>query len=32
VDAPGRIERFLPKLDGMIEEGLVTVEKVRVIY
>jgi len=32
VDAPDKIESFLPKLDEMIEEGLVTVEKVRVIY
>lgn len=32
VDAPAKIEAFIPKLDGMIKEGLVTVEKVRVIY
>lgn len=32
VDAPAKIEAFIPKLDGMIREGLVTVEKVRVIY
>lgn len=30
-DRADRIESFLPKLDTMIEEGLVTVEKVRVI-
>ena len=32
VDAAEKIEAFLPSLDDMIEEGLVTVEKVRVIY
>lgn len=31
VDAPDRIEAFLPELDGLIGEGLVTIEKVRVI-
>ncbi|MGK7346386.1 MAG: DUF190 domain-containing protein [Candidatus Nitrospinota bacterium M3_3B_026] len=31
VDTPEKIEKFLPELDGMIGEGLVTVEKVRVI-
>ncbi len=31
VDAAEKIEAFLPRLDGMIEEGLVTLEKVRVI-
>lgn len=31
VDKPERINEFLPQLDGMIEEGLVTIEKVRVI-
>ena len=31
VDAEDRIEAFLPDLDTMIEEGLVTLEKVRVI-
>lgn len=31
VDMPQRIEAFLPVLDGMIEEGLVTLEKVKVI-
>lgn len=31
VDAEDRIEAFLPGLDEMIEEGLVTLEKVRVI-
>lgn len=31
VDKPERIEAFLPDLDGMIEEGLVTLEKVRLI-
>ncbi len=30
-DRAERIESFLPKLDSMIVEGLVTVEKVRVI-
>ena len=28
---PEKIEAFLPQLDGMIDEGLVTLEKVRVI-
>jgi hypothetical protein len=31
VDRPDRIESFLPELDGMIQEGLVTLEKVNVI-
>lgn len=31
VDTPDRIGEFLPEIDPMIEEGLVTLEKVRVI-
>ncbi len=31
VDAEDKIETFLPELDDLIEEGLVTMEKVRVI-
>lgn len=31
VDTPERIAEFLPELDTMIGEGLVTLEKVRVI-
>ena len=31
VDAAEKIDAFLPRLEGMIEEGLVTLEKVRVI-
>jgi PII-like signaling protein len=31
VDAPEKIAAFLPVLDGLIEEGLVTLERVRVI-
>ena len=31
VDAEGKIEAFMPELDKMIGEGLVTLEKVRVI-
>jgi len=31
VDAEEKIETFLPELDKMISEGLVTLEKVRVI-
>lgn len=31
VDKPERIEMFLPELDEMIDEGLVTLEKVKVI-
>ncbi|MEJ5342564.1 MAG: DUF190 domain-containing protein [Thermogutta sp.] len=31
VDAEEKIEAFIQKLDGMIHEGLVTLEKVRVI-
>ncbi|HHM12445.1 MAG TPA: DUF190 domain-containing protein [Planctomycetaceae bacterium] len=31
VDRPDRIAEFLPKLDTMIAEGLVTLEKVRII-
>lgn len=32
VDEPDRIEAFLPTLDQMIDEGLVTKEKVQVIF
>ncbi len=31
VDAPDKIKAFLPVLDEMIKEGLVTMEKVKVI-
>lgn len=31
VDKPERIQEMLPELDAMIEEGLVTLEKVQVI-
>ena len=31
VDKPERIEAFLPVLDEMVHEGMITVEKVRVI-
>lgn len=31
VDSPERIAEFLPELDGLITEGLVTLERVRVI-
>jgi uncharacterized protein len=31
VDKPERIADFLPQLDGLIDEGLVTLERVRVI-
>lgn len=31
VDGPERIAEFLPQLDTMIKEGLVTLEKVRVL-
>jgi PII-like signaling protein len=31
VDEPAKIEAFLPELDSMIAEGLVTLEKVNVI-
>lgn len=31
VDTPEKIAAFLPDLDGMIGEGLVTLEKVRVV-
>ncbi len=31
VDAAEKIESFLPELDGMIGEGLVTLERVRII-
>lgn len=30
IDAPERIERFLPELDGLVGDGLVVVEEVRV--
>ena len=32
VDKPERIEAFLPRLDEMIDEGLVTVERAKVIF
>jgi len=32
VDTPERIQAFLPHLDEMITEGLVTLEKVQVLY
>lgn len=32
VDSLEKIESFLPVLDGMIGEGLVTLEKVRIIH
>ena len=31
VDRAERIEQFLPELDGMVDEGLITLEKVRII-
>ncbi len=31
-DSLEKIEKFLPRLDGMISDGLVTLEKVRVIH
>lgn len=31
VDRPGRIEAFLPVLDEMVGEGMVTLEKVRIL-
>jgi uncharacterized protein len=31
VDRPDRIEEFLPELDKMIGEGLITLERARVI-
>lgn len=31
VDKPDRIEAFLPDLDGLMKEGLITLEKVQVI-
>lgn len=31
VDMPERIAAFLPELDGMMDEGLITLERVRVI-
>jgi len=32
VDSLERIEKFLPVLDALIKDGLVTIEKVRVIH
>ncbi len=32
VDKPERIEPFLPRLDEIIDEGLVTVERAKVIF
>lgn len=32
VDTEENIERFLPEIDGMIESGLVTLEKVRAVF
>ena len=31
VDRPDRIEAFLPDLDAMVAEGMITLEKVRII-
>jgi PII-like signaling protein len=31
VESTERIEQILPRLDGMVEGGLITLEKVRVI-
>jgi len=31
VDKPERVEEFLPELDRMVGEGLITIEKVRVV-
>ena len=31
VDEEEKLEDFIPELDGMVDEGLVTIEKVRVI-
>jgi hypothetical protein len=31
VDTPARIEAFLPDLDAMVTEGMITLEKVRII-
>ena len=31
VDAPDKIDQFLPVLDGMMSSGLVTIEKVQVL-
>jgi len=32
VDAEDKVQAFLPVLDGMVQEGLVTVEKATVIF
>jgi PII-like signaling protein len=32
VDSLEKVEEFLPELDGMITDGLVTLEKVRVLH
>jgi PII-like signaling protein len=32
VDSLDKIEKFLPRLDELIKDGLVTIEKVRVIH
>ena len=32
VDSLEKIEKFLPHLDGMISDGLVTLERVRVVH
>jgi len=32
VDAPEKIDAFLPVLEGMMENGLVTLEKVQVLH
>ncbi len=31
IDAPEKIEAFLPVLDGLITEGMITLEKIRVL-
>lgn len=32
VDTAEKIEAFLPELDGLIDEGLITIENVRVVF
>jgi len=31
IDSPAKIEAFLPTIDAMVGEGLITIEKVRVV-
>jgi PII-like signaling protein len=31
VDEPDKVQKFLPELDGLVTEGMITLEKVNII-